>query len=32
MPDKRSVLSALVQANTGDITVAMLCGLSGLDA
>lgn len=32
MPDKRSVLSALVQANTGDMTVAMLCGLSGLDA
>ena len=32
MPDKRSVLSALVQANTGDTTVAMLCGLSGLDA
>lgn len=32
MPDKRSVLSALVQANTGDDTVAMLCGLSGLDA
>lgn len=32
MPDKRSVLSALVQANTVDITVAMLCGLSGLDA
>lgn len=32
MPDKRSVLSALVQANTGDITVAMLCALSGLDA
>ena len=32
MPDKRSVLSALMQANTGDITVAMLCGLSGLDA
>lgn len=32
MPDKRSVLSALVQANTGDNTVAMLCGLSGLDA
>ena len=32
MPDKRSVLSALVQPNTGDVTVAMLCGLSGLDA
>lgn len=32
MPDKRSVLTALVQANTGDVTVAMLCGLSGLDA
>ena len=32
MPDKRSVLSALVQANTGDITVAMLCSLSSLDA
>ncbi|CAD6577005.1 MAG: hypothetical protein ASARMPRED_008092 [Alectoria sarmentosa] len=32
MPDKRSVLSALVQANTGDVTVAMLCGLSSLDA
>ena len=31
MPDKRSVLSALMQANTGDTTVAMLCGLSGLD-
>ena len=31
IPDKRSVLSALVQANTGDTTVAMLCGLSGLD-
>ena len=32
MPDKRSVLSALVQTNTGDITVAMLSSLSGLDA
>ena len=32
MPDKRSVLSALVQANTGDSTVVLLCGLSGLDA
>ena len=32
MPDKRSVLSALVQANTGDVTVAMLCALAGLDA
>ena len=32
MPDKRTVLSALVQPNTGDNTVTMLCGLSGLDA
>ena len=32
IPDKRSVLSALLQANTGDTTVAMLCGLSALDA
>ena len=31
MPDKRSVLSALVQANTGDITVAMLSSLFSMD-
>ena len=32
MPDKLSVVQALVHAGTGDVTVAMLCGLSGLDA
>ena len=32
MPDKRIVLSALMQANTGDDTVAMLCGLCGMVA